>query len=508
MQKKSTCPKRVPLRLVLSPAAPARSACHDSARARLTAYCMSRALHAGRFCLTSTRPAEFVTITSAGRRHVASPGAPDFMLEHEEALPAQSQLAAPSPDSEAEAIQSRLLSLARRADVRPSQASILLSAHEFGVGSTINGASTERPACPDHCTALRPLASAVVSAMVMVVLDALGRGHTLFLPKLRLWSQRDVCDRADMSCFFDSLPSLRSLHSQLELTHGVVATRRNDHNKQWATILRALEDDCAGKRCPDRVQRTYNACRTAQIPCPRLLKRTAALKLDETSILRRLPHQWVRRGRFWLVSQVLAFLTQPNAELRLLLENARSALHFQEHQPILALHVRKGDACTARGECRGLKHFMPQVWRMASAYGFRSVFLSTPSPEVQAETARYPRFRWLFLNSTRTSEAMSARSIVRIEDGLRKHTFDPVLEWQRYMLDLYLVADAQALVGSFSSNAARLAYSLMAQPDCIKPFYSGDNNWCWAFGRSGGEVVRRGSGPAERKTRVEICGLR
>ena len=458
---------------------------------------MSRAVHAGRFCLTSTRPAEFVTITSASRRHIASPGAPDFMLEHEEALPAQSQLAAPSPDSEAEAIQSRLLSLARRADVRPSQASILLSAHEFGVGSTINGASTERPACPDHCTALRPLASAVVSAMVMVVLDALGRGHTLFLPKLRLWSQRDVCDRADMSCFFDSLPSLRSLHSQLELTHGVEATRRSDHNRQWATILRALEDDCAGKRCPDRVQRTYNACRTAQIPCPRLLKRTAALKLDETSILRRLPHQWVRRGRFWLVSQVLAFLTQPNAELRLLLENARSALHFQEHQPILALHVRKGDACTARGECRGLKHFMPQVWRMASAYGFRSVFLSTPSPEVQAETARYPRFRWLFLNSTRTSEAMSARGIVRIEDGLRKHTFGPVLEWQRYMLDLYLMADAQALVGSFSSNAARLAYSLMAQPDCIKPFYSGDNNWCWAFGRSGGEVVRRGSGPAE-----------
>jgi hypothetical protein len=105
---------------------------------------MPRAPHAGHFCLTSIRPAEFVTITSASRRHVASPGAPDFMLEHEEALPAKSQLAAPSPDSEAEAIQSRLLSLARRADVPPSQASILLSAHEFGVGSTINGRSAPR----------------------------------------------------------------------------------------------------------------------------------------------------------------------------------------------------------------------------------------------------------------------------------------------------------------------------------------------------------------------------
>ncbi len=109
---------------------------------------MPRAPHAGRFCLTSTRPTEFVTITSASRRHVASPGAPDFMLEHEENLPAKSQLAAPSPDSEADAIQSRLLSLARRADVRPSQASILLSAHEFGVGSTINGACDGAPRMP------------------------------------------------------------------------------------------------------------------------------------------------------------------------------------------------------------------------------------------------------------------------------------------------------------------------------------------------------------------------
>ena len=460
---------------------------------------MPRTPRAARFCLASTRPAEFVTITSASRRHIASPGAPDFMLEHEEALPAQSQLAAPSLDADSQAIQSRLVSLAQCADVRPSQASILLSAHEFGVGSTINGASVR--ASPAHALQLHLthpplLTSAMVSAMVMVVLDALSRGHTLFLPKLRLWSQRDVCDRADMSCFFDSLPSLSSLHLQLATAHGG-ATRGSDSSRQWATILRALEDNCAGKRCPDRVQRTYNACRTAQIPCPRLLKRTVALKLDEASILHRLPHQWVRRGRFWLVSQVLAFLTRPNAELRRLLENARSALHFEAHQPVLALHVRKGDACTARGECRGLKHFMPQVWRMASSYGFRSIFLSTPSPDVQAETLRYPQFRWLFLNSTRTSEAMAARGIVRIEDGLRKHTFGPILEWQRYMLDLYLMADAQALVGSFSSNAARLAYSLLAQPDCMKPFYSGDNNWCWAFGRAGGEVVRKGSGPAE-----------
>jgi hypothetical protein len=452
---------------------------------------MPRSPRAKHFCMASAKPIEFVTITSASRRKVASRGAPDFMLEHEEAVPPPLDLSPPSLDSDAVLMQSRLESLARRADVSPSQASILLSAHEFGVGSTINGVAAT---CATH--ACRPIpefqTSAVSAAMVMVVLDALARGHTLFLPKLRLWSQPEVCSRADLSCFFDSLPSLASLRAQHLEVSG-----RSDRSAQWVPILRALADDCAGKRCPDRVQRTYNACRSASIPCPRLLKRTVALKLDESSILRRLPNQWVRRGRFWLVSQVLAFLTRPNAELRRMLEDARAALRFEQHQPILAVHVRKGDACTARGECRGLKHFMPQVWRMASTYGFRSVFLSTPSPDVQAETMRYPRFRWLFLNSTRTSGEMVARGIARIEDGLRQKTFGPVLEWQRYMLDLYLIADAQALVGSFSSNAARLAYSLMAQPGCLKPFYSGDNNWCWAFGRAGGEVVRKGSGPAD-----------
>ena len=436
------------------------------------------ALSAGRFCMAEHSPVasgstQFVTITSDSRRGVLTPGAPDFVLEHEEAVPPSSALTSAVPDAEAVAMRARLDALARRTSVRPSQASILLSAHEFGVGSTIN-------------------------SMVMVVLDALGRGHTLFLPRLRLWAQPNLCARADMSCFFDSLPSLVSLRSSRLPAHPASAeVRRN--RKHWDVILGALTE-CSGKRCPDRVQRTYNVCRTEQIACPRLLKRTVALKLNESVVLRRLPAQWVGRGRFWLISQVLAWLTKPNSALQQRLEAAKAMLRFEEHQPVLAVHVRKGDACTARGECRGLAHFMPQVWRFASAYGFRSVFLSTPSADVQAETTRYPRFQWLYINSTDTSAAMAKRRIARIEDGLRQRAFGPLHEWQRYMLDVYLIAASQAVVGSFSSNAARLAYSLMAasdSSDCLKPFYSGDNNWCWAFGRAGGQVVRKGSGAAD-----------
>ena len=45
-------------------------------------------------------------------------------------------------------------------------------------------------------------------SMVLAVLDALGRNETLFSPKLLLWAQREACERADLSCFFASLPTL------------------------------------------------------------------------------------------------------------------------------------------------------------------------------------------------------------------------------------------------------------------------------------------------------------
>ena len=75
--------------------------------------------------------------------------------------------------------------------------------------------------------------------------------------------------------------------------------------------------------------------------------------------------------------------------------------------------------------------------------------------------------------------------------------YNPVREWQRYMVDLYLLAECHAFVGSFQSNAARLAVSLMAanKNSCARPFFSGDMNWCWAYGRTGPEVNRVNSTP-------------
>jgi hypothetical protein len=53
-----------------------------------------------------------------------------------------------------------------------------------------------------------------------------------------------------------------------------------------------------------------------------------------------------------LLAQVLHFLTRPNARPQRELEFARAQLRLE--RPSLSLHIRKGDACTHRGDCRDL----------------------------------------------------------------------------------------------------------------------------------------------------------
>ena len=239
-----------------------------------------------------------------------------------------------------------------------------------------------------------------------------------------------------------------------------------------------------------------------------------AASVDESEVLSQLPQRWLRHGRFWLVSQTLYFLTRPNAVLRRIFGRARARLRFADNQPVLALHVRKGDACKHRGECRGLSTYMPHVYRMMAEYQYKSVFLATPSQEVLYETARFPNITWLFVNGSNrqgahTQSVLDSNRLIRLEEGLlRRGLLDPVLEWQDTLVDIYLMAESQGMVGAFSSSAARLAYSLMsAGPSgCAKPFISLDINWCFAYMRGGPQIIRRNDAPAQLGTSISAAG--
>ena len=80
------------------------------------------------------------------------------------------------------------------------------------------------------------------------------------------------------------------------------------------------------------------------------------------------------------------------------------------------------------------------------------------------------------------------------------------------MIDTYLLASADGLVGSFANNMDRLAYSLMATRggiDCLRPYVSLDVPWCFGLScrKEGDErlkVAWRRSGKGSRRRRKDM----
>ena len=211
---------------------------------------------------------------------------------------------------------------------------------------------------------------------------------------------------------------------------------------------------------------------------------------DEAALFSKLPYRFRRHGRFWLVSQVLHFVTRPNARLQKELDDARRRLAIG--YPSLSVHIRKGDACTARHDCRNLTTYMPKIDQMVQRYGMKTVFLSTPSADVIEDTVNYPHLTFKYMPVTPTTALMKKHKILQIEEGLASGVVDAGVEFRAYMVDMYLLAQGSAFLGGFSSNAARLAYSLMSAgtEGCLKPFLSADINWCFAFGKNGNDIIR------------------
>ncbi|KAL1529062.1 hypothetical protein AB1Y20_000025 [Prymnesium parvum] len=433
----------------------------------------------------------FVAFDATGAPVLVSAGRADYVLTHS---------ASASPPA---AAQHRLAPLAAMAaDARSLQHALRRAAS---------------PAAGRRAAALQAVpeygVAATVHSLVLPALSALARNETLFAPRLRLWANPARCAAADSSCFFASLPSVAAAASATESVAGVAPQVWRRLAELWhgpASAFGAAAAPAAGgrptleslaaamrPRLHASRHRTAALCRRlALAQCPRLLPFHFAAAVDEAAVFRSLPHRWLRHGRFWLISQVLRFVTAPSALVERRLRRARAAVRLEAHRPVLALHVRKGDACTHRGECRGLAPFMPHVERMVETRGYRSVFLATPSPEVIAETRRFPNITWLYRNLTPSlHDAMRAHRLVRIEDALLQGgLIDPVQEWQDALIDIYLMAESDGFVGAFSSSAARLAYSLMSamRGGCTMPFVSLDMNWCFAYMRGGPNVVRRG----------------
>ena len=248
-------------------------------------------------------------------------------------------------------------------------------------------------------------------------------------------------------------------------------------------------------------------------------------------------------ARFAMAAALMARLTVPSPRMRTTLDAAKAAIGWERaRRPIIGLHVRDGDSCgafeqqrTAR-TCGGLAEALPTIRALARAYGARTIFLATDGQHVVNATRRETDFEWLMLGDTvrfisppaapapppplhtRVSTPLATRGAahgargarrsdralegseaeteaegmsLRIEARLARravHHVDGSVLAQQSLVDAMLLADADILVGKFTSNLFRAAVELKAgRLGALPPFVSLDAAWCFLYK---GSVVR------------------
>ena len=189
------------------------------------------------------------------------------------------------------------------------------------------------------------------------------------------------------------------------------------------------------------------------------------------------PGEFAERGLFWWTSQQLAFLLRPDDEFVSVISKLKTDLRWEAHRPILGIHIRHGDSCSpdqvelkAR-TCEDLDVYMYHARNLSLKYGYKSIFLATDDPKMVEATKKYPEFNWLHRPDIRA-----------MREGLYEYTVLPSefkMDAINYLTDVFMFADADGLVGKFTSNVARLSVALRyGQQRCLYPFVSMDSYWC------------------------------
>ena len=234
------------------------------------------------------------------------------------------------------------------------------------------------------------------------------------------------------------------------------------------------------------------------------------LKPDERTPVD-VPAEYADRGSLaWYHSELVAHLWQVNAEVRRAVEDVKRRIRYRH--PIIAMHVRHGDACRdiyRTRRCYPLAEYMAHAQRMKDQYGVADIFLATDDPEVVQEAkAEYPGFRFVFAPVDRawygapaagsaeareqeTEEGQRQYEAGYVEKRLKYGEGDPAKVGLEAVIDTELMGQADFFIGTLGSNMDRLAFELiLSRQRRVVPFASLDIGWCASYNSAGvGQLV-------------------
>ena len=210
-----------------------------------------------------------------------------------------------------------------------------------------------------------------------------------------------------------------------------------------------------------------------------------------------IPGNFRSRGDLWWSSQMIAHVWRPNAELVQRASSVLSSAGWPEQAQAIGVHVRRGDACVDKRnnrKCFSWPDYAAHVKELVRDYGFNAVFVATDDAETATAALADADLKQLgvtvaIVNADRSFYGKVTKG-ERIEHRLAKGQGDTLkLGWDA-SVDLELLAQCQAFVGTFSSTLGRAAFMLqVARLGYVPPFASLDIAWCSAY-----HVPRGGKG--------------
>mmetsp|Transcript_32059 Transcript_32059/g.96506 ORF Transcript_32059/g.96506 Transcript_32059/m.96506 type:complete len:382 (-) Transcript_32059:225-1370(-) len=235
------------------------------------------------------------------------------------------------------------------------------------------------------------------------------------------------------------------------------------------------------------------------------------------------------RGPFFAGAAILKHILRPTAQMRRsegfwsATKTLFAALQDPANQPVLAMHVRRGDVASCKGDLHGLdfngstdgsirnwvrrcfpdQRFLAEAQHLVDRYGYRTIFVATDDDGLLDRLQGWgrkppvdPRYRRLFgeggvswlwnRHRHRKPKYDSHRDEFTIENALQSDAVDAWSEVEAMLVDLEAAALCSGLLGQFRSQASRLMYELQfarRQGGCTHPFVSLDERFCSDFMR-------------------------
>lgn len=152
----------------------------------------------------------------------------------------------------------------------------------------------------------------------------------------------------------------------------------------------------------------------------------------------------------WWVGQVLKYLMRPNDSTKMLLENKKNKIEFEN--PIVGVHVRRTDKVGTEAAFHDIDEYMSKVKQYFDSLEVKPkvkrVYLASDDPKViNTAKQRYPDFKIIG-----DADIAQTASVARRYSTSSLHGI---------IIDIHFLSLSDHLVCTFSSQVCRVAYELM-----------------------------------------------